>query len=402
MTNIDWTQRFSTGANEMRGSALRIIFKETRKPGMISLAGGTPAPAVFPVEDIAAASERAIIQKTIDSLQYGLTEGYTPLREYLAERMNGNGFKIGADQVQITVGSQQAIDIVGRLFLDPGTQVAIEDPTYMSVITAWAPLRPAYLPIKMEEDGLDVDALDAMLKSGVKPAFLYTISAFQNPMGVTISMEKRRRLIEIAAKYGMPIVEDDPYGELVFEGKPMPPLAALDCQMHGELRHVIYMSTFSKLVSPGLRTAWAVGPKEVVAKMTLAKQGMDLHASALSQVIVHEVCVDGLLERHVPLIRQTYKTRRDALLSALEEQMPDGFHWTKPAGGMFVWLTMPDNFDSQKLVRLALDRLVAFVPGFSFYANGGPANTARLSFANPSPEMLHEGVRRLVEAIKAY
>jgi 2-aminoadipate transaminase len=386
----------------MRGSALRIIFKETRKPGMISLAGGTPAPEVFPVEDIAAASERAIIHKTVDALQYGLTEGYVPLRQFLADRMNGIGFNVGIDNIQITVGSQQAIDIVGRMFLDPGTLVAIEDPTYMSAITAWAPLRPRYLPIKMDEDGIDVDALQAALERGEKPAFLYTISAFQNPTGVTISMEKRRRLIELAARHALPIVEDDPYGELVFEGKPMTPLAALDCQMHGELRHVIYMSTFSKLVSPGLRTAWAVGPKEVITKMGFAKQGMDLHAAALSQVIVHEVCADGLLERHLPLIRKTYKARRDAMLESLEKYMPAGFHWTKPAGGMFVWLTMPDSMSAEKLVSLALARNVAFVPGASFYAIGGPANTARLSFANPTPDMIRVGVKRLAEAIEAY
>lgn len=399
---ISWSDRYSIGAREMRGSTLRKIFASSRRPGMISLAGGAPAPEVFPVEDIAAASERALLQHTLESLQYGLTEGYLPLREFLTARMNGMGMKVAPENFIITVGSQQAIDLVGRLFIDPGTLVAIEDPTYMSAVTAFAPQQPKYLAIPVDDDGLDVDRLEAALKSGIRPAFLYTIPAFQNPTGVSMSMARRRRLLALAAEYSLPIVEDDPYGELIFEGEPMPPLAALDCEMHGALTHVIYLSTFSKLVSPGLRVAWVTAPKEVIAKMTFAKQGMDLHASGLAQVIVHEVCADGLLERHLPIIRRTYRERRDALLEALSEHMPDGFQWTKPRGGMFVWLTMPERFDAEALVQMAMDKLVAFVPGFPFYANGGPRNTARLSFANPTPDNIRAGIARLGEAIRAY
>lgn len=399
---ISWTDRFSAGAREMRGSTLRRIFRDSRRPGMISLAGGAPAPEVFPVEDIAAASERALLQHTVDALQYGLTEGYLPLRQYLTGRMNGMGMNVTPEHFMITVGSQQAIDLVGRLFIDPGTLVAIEDPTYMSAVTAFAPQRPTYVTIPVDDDGLDVDKLEAILKGGAKPAFLYTIPAFQNPTGVSLSMDRRRRLLELADRYDLPIVEDDPYGELAFEGEPMPPLAALDCQMYGALTHVIYMSTFSKLISPGLRVAWVAAPRDVIAKMAFAKQGMDLHASCLSQVIVHEVCADGLLERHMPIIRATYRARRDAMLAALAETMPSGFRWTKPRGGMFVWLTLPEGWDSEGLIQLALDKLVAFVPGFPFYANGGPRNTARLSFANPTPDNIRTGVARLGEAVRAY
>lgn len=399
---IDWDDRFSAGAREMRGSALRKLFKETRRPGMISFAGGTPAPEVFPVEDIAAAAERALMHHTVDSLQYGFTEGYPPLREYLARRMAGQGIACEADQVQITVGSQQAIDLVGRLFIDPGTLVAVEDPTYMSAMTAWAPLRPTYMTVPMDDDGLRVDVFESQLRAGKRPAFLYTVSAFQNPTGCTISAERRIQLVELAAEFAIPIVEDDPYGELVFEGAPATTLAAVDARMHGRLTHVVYVSTFSKLVSPGLRVAWVAGPREVISKMTLAKQGMDLHASGLSQVITHEVCVDGLLERHLPIIRSTYRARRDALLHGLRQHMPDGYTWTKPSGGMFVWLTAPEHVDSNRLSALALERLIAIVPGGPFYANGGPPNTARLAFSNPTPENIGIGVKRLAEAATSY
>lgn len=399
---ISWNDRFSAGAREMRGSTLRRIFRESRRPGMISLAGGSPAPEVFPVEDIAAASERALLHHTIDALQYGLTEGYLPLRQFLAERMGRQGANVTADNFCITVGSQQAIDIVGRMFIDPGTLVAIENPTYMSAVTAFAPERPQYLTIPVDDEGIDVERLEAALKGGARPAFLYTIPAFQNPTGVSMSMDRRRRLLELAARHDLPIVEDDPYGELVFEGEPMPPLAALDCQMHGELTHVIYLSTFSKLVSPGLRVAWVTAPKDVIAKMMFAKQGMDLHASGLSQVIVHEVCADGLLERHLPVIRRTYRERRDAMLEALAEKMPAGIRWTRPAGGMFVWLTMPEGYDTEQLIPFALDRLVAVVPGYPFFANGGPRNHARLSFANPTPDNIRTAIGRLADAVRAY
>ena len=230
----------------------------------------------------------------------------------------------------------------------------------------------------------------------------FTIPAFQNPTGVSMSMERRRRLLELADRYDLPIVEDDPYGELVFEGEPMPPLAALDCQIYGALTHVIYLSTFSKLISPGLRVAWVTAPKDVIARMAFAKQGMDLHASCLSQVIVHEVCADGLLERHLPVIRATYRARRDAMLAALAEKMPDEFRWTKPRGGMFVWMTMPEGWDAEGVIKIALDKLVAFVPGFPFYANGGPRNTARLSFANPTPANIDVAIGRVAEAVRAY
>lgn len=398
---IDWANRYSTGAREMRGSALRKLFKETRRPGMISFAGGTPAPEVFPVEDIAAAAERALMRHTVDALQYGLTEGYPPLREYLARRMSGQGIACEADQIQMTGGSQQAIDLVGRLFIDPGTLVAVEDPTYMSAMTAWAPLRPSYMTVPMDDDGMRVDVLEAALRSGQRPAFVYTVSAFQNPTGCTISFERRVRLVGLAAEYEIPIVEDDPYGELVFEGAPATTLAAVDTRLNGRLTHVIYISTFSKLVSPGLRVAWVAGPRDVVSRMALAKQGMDLHTSALSQVITHEVCQDGLLERHVPVICATYRARRDALLHGLAQHMPDGYSWTTPRGGMFVWLTAPATVDTSRLAESALERHVAIVPGGPFYANGGPANTARLAFSNPTPESIAIGVRRLADAAAA-
>lgn len=395
-----WNDLFSAGAREMRGSAIRRVFREARKPGVISLTSGAPAPEVFPVEDIAAAAERALMHHTLDALQYTLTEGYAPLREFIAERMNAQGGRLSADRIIITAGSQQAIDLVGRLFIDPGTLVAIEDPTYMSALTALAPQRPRYLPIPMDQDGLIVDVLADALARGERPAFLYTITAFQNPTGVSMSMARREQLLDLAERYGLPIIEDDPYGELVFEGQPRTPLAMLDCMRHGELRHVIYLSTFSKLVSPGLRIAWVAAPPEVIAKMQFARQGMDLHASGLSQVVVHEVCADGLLDRHLPVIRNTYRERRDAMLRALDADMAGQATWTRPSGGMFIWMTLTEDIDADQLVKTAIEHGVAFVPGFPFYANGGPRNTLRLSFANPTPETITQGVSRLAVAVR--
>lgn len=400
--SIPWADRYSVGGREMKGSSLRAIFSQSRKPGMISLAGGTPAPEVFPVEEIAAASEHALTHHTIDALQYGPTEGYTPLKEYLVTRMARYGMPCTPNQIHITAGSQQGSDLVGRLFIDPGSVVAIEDPTYASVLTSFAPYQPKYVPLPMDENGVRIDALEQLLKSGVRPAFFYTVSSFQNPTGVSISIERRRQLVEMAARYAMPIVEDDPYGELVFEGEVMPPIAAIDAQMHGSVQHVIYMSTFSKLLSPGLRVAWIVAPQEVVDKLILARQGMDLHTTGLSQVIAHELCADGFVDRHIPRIRETYRARRDAMLEALAQYMPSGIHWNKPRGGMFVWMTLPPEMDSTKLVAAAIQKNVVFMPGIGFYANGGPLNTARLSFANPTPDAIRNGVQRLAETIREY
>jgi 2-aminoadipate transaminase len=251
----------------------------------------------------------------------------------------------------------------------------------------------------MDDDGLDISALEQLLKSGVHPRFLYLVSCFQNPTGITPSPERKRALLDVAARHALPIVEDDPYGELFYEGARPPILAAMDAEMHGELRHVVYLSTFSKLLAPGLRVGWAALPKELVSKFAEVKQGLDLHTGSLSQAVAYEACRDGLLDRHVPTIRATYHTRRDAMLASLDKLMPKEVSWTLPRGGMFVWLRLPPHVDSATLLQAPLEQRVAFVPGTSFHANGGGANTMRLNFSHSAPERIAEGVSRLARSI---
>jgi 2-aminoadipate transaminase len=383
----------------MTNSAIRDLLKVTEQPEVISFAGGLPAPECFPTEEITAAAERVLIEKPIAALQYGPTEGYAPLRKFITTLMQGRGLSIPTDQILMLSGSQQGLDTIGKLLVDPGAPVAVENPTYLGALQAWRPYCPRFVTIPMDDDGIDVTALENVLKSGERPRFLYLVSCFQNPTGITPSPERKRALLGVAAKYGLPIVEDDPYGELYYEGTRPPILAAMDVEMHGELRHVVYLSTFSKLLAPGLRVGWVASPKELVSKFVQAKQGLDLHTGSLSQATAFEACRDGLLDRHVPTIRATYHKRRDAMLEALKAQMPRGVTWTRPAGGMFIWLTLPTHVDTSVLLQASLEQKVAFVPGTSFYANGGGTNTMRLNFSHATPERILEGVGRLAHSI---
>lgn len=401
MTSL-WLDHLSSGAKDITSSAIRDLLKVTEQPEVISFAGGLPAPECFPTEELAAASERVLVERPIAALQYGPTEGYRPLREFLTQRLAALGIEVPLEQVLTTSGSQQALDLLGKLLIDPGALVAVEEPTYLGALQAWQSYRPRYATLPMDEQGLDVSALAHLLESGAQPRFLYLVSSFQNPTGVTLAAERRQPLLELAATYHLPIIEDDPYGELYYDGDRPPPLAALDVQMHGALRHVVYLSTFSKLLAPGLRVGWVAAPQELVSKITHAKQGIDLHTGSLSQAVAYEVCRDGLLERHVPVIRRIYHARRDAMLTALETYMPEGVSWTRPSGGLFLWLTLPERMNTIELLGVALEDNVAFVPGTSFFANGGGTNTMRLNFSHSAPERITEGVRRLAEAITTF
>ena len=396
-----WTDHFSHSAKQITSSAIRDLLKVTEQPDMISFAGGLPAPECFPTEELMAAAERVLVERPLAALQYGPTEGYRPLREFITSLMRGRGLAVPADQVLTLNGSQQGLDAVGKLLIDPGSTVLVEEPTYLGALQAWRPYSPKFVTLPMDADGLDVTALENVLRAGERPRFLYLVSCFQNPTGITPSVERKRALLEVAAKYGLPIVEDDPYGELYYEGQRPPILAALDAEMHGELRHVLYLSTFSKLLAPGLRVGWAVAPTELVSKLAHAKQGMDLHTGSLSQATAYEACRDGLLDRHVPTIRATYHARRDAMLAALEAHMPKQVSWTRPNGGMFIWLTLPAHIDTTELLQASLEQRVAFVPGTSFYANGGGTNTMRLNFSHSAPDRIAEGVARLARSITA-
>jgi 2-aminoadipate transaminase len=399
-----WETHWSSAVGELRSSAIRELLKLTEQPHVISFAGGLPAPECFPAEEIALASERILATQAARVLQYGPTEGFPPLREFLSELMRGRGVPVSAERILITSGSQQALDVVGKLLIDPGDAVLVENPTYVGALQAWRPYRPRFAPLPIDQDGLQIDELEQALsdlaREGRKPKFLYVVSAFQNPTGVALSLERRHALIDLAARHDLPIVEDDPYGELRYSGAPLPSLAALDTERWGAPRYVVYLSTFSKLLAPSLRVGWIVGPPVFLQRVVQVKQGIDLHTGTLAQAIAYESCQDGLLDRHIPFIRQTYQARRDAMLAALAQYMPSGIHWTKPDGGMFLWITLPDGVDAADVLQRAIEQDVAFVPGEAFFANGGGANTLRLNFSYSAPERIVEGVRRLAGVMR--
>lgn len=371
---------------------------------MISFAGGLPAPECFPAEEIALAAERVLAREAARVLQYGPTEGFPPLRDFLTRMMHDRGLPVTTDNILVTNGSQQGLDMIGRLLIDPGDPVLVENPTYVGALQAFRPYRPRFVPLPMDDQGLRIDALELALRdlaaASQRPKFLYTVASFQNPTGVTLAAERRHALIELAARQGLPIVEDDPYGELRYSGEAAPLLAALDIERWGEPHNVLYLSTFSKLLVPGLRVGWSVGPLELLRRMVQLKQGLDLHTSSLAQAIAYEACRDGLLNRQIPKIWLLYHERRDTMLAALDRHMPEGTRWTRPDGGMFLWITLPERFNTTELLQHAIERRVAFVPGGAFHANGGGENTMRLNFSFSSVSQINDGVQRLAELFK--
>ena len=400
-----WESHWASAVNSITSSAIRELLKITEQPGVISFAGGLPSPSCFPAEELAVAAERVLAREAGRVLQYGPTEGFPPLREFLASLMAGRGLPIAAEQLIITSGSQQGLDIIGKLLIDPGDTVLVENPTYVGALQALRPYRPSFVTLPMDDQGLRIEgleqALDDLAAAGKRPKFLYTVANFQNPTGVTLATERRHALLDLAERHGLPLVEDDPYGELRYSGEAPPLLAALDAQRWGEPRQVVYLSTFSKLLAPALRVGWAVGPRALLHRMVQVKQGLDLHTSSLTQAIAFEACRDGLLARQIPRICRTYHERRDTMLAELEQAMPPGTRWTRPDGGMFLWVTLPEELNASHLLAHAIERQVAFVPGADFHANGGGQNTMRLNFSHPTPEQIQVGVRRLAEAIEA-
>jgi 2-aminoadipate transaminase len=396
-----WDQRYAQRTQRMQGSAIRELLKVTELPGTISLAGGLPASEIFPIEQISAVAQHILEKKGRQALQYGPTEGYTPLRELLAHQLNQQGFNVSRDNFVITSGSQQGLDLLGKILLNPGDRLLVESPTYMGALQAFNPYEPAYVTVRSDDEGIVTSELEAALQQASKG--LYVLPTFQNPSGVSFTLERRQQLIELAARYGVPIIEDDPYSQLRFEGEPQPSLLSLEHTrlQQGEQRgqpyegNVVMLNTFSKVLTPGLRVAWIVGPAQVIRKLVLAKQGADLHTATLNQMIAYELTRAGFLEEHVPLIRKLYRERRDAMLAALEKYFPDGTSWTHPQGGLFLWVTLPENIDTAQLLKEALEYRVIFVPGAAFHANGGGSNTMRLSFSNVNEERIEEAIKRL-------
>jgi 2-aminoadipate transaminase len=312
------------------------------------------------------------------------------------------GILAGVDNVLITSGSQQALDLVGKLLINRGDRILVENPTYLGALQAFNLMGAEYVTVPVDDQGMQTCNLEEALRSG--PKFMYLVPNFQNPGGVTLSRSRRDQLVALSDRYGIPIVEDDPYGQLRYEGEPVPPLLALDRTNQAndsgyQLGNVIYLSTFSKVLAPGLRVGWIVAPPDVIARLVQVKQSTDLHTSAFAQVVAYEVARDGFMEEHVKLIRAIYKERRDAMLSALQDFFPEEVSWTHPDGGLFLWVTMPSGVDSSHLLDSALRQNVAFVPGEPFFPNGDKGSHMRLNFSHSQPEQIREGIRRLSIAV---
>ena len=377
-------------ADRMNPSVTREILKITERPGVISLAGGLPSPDSFPVEAMREATARVLAETPREALQYAASEGFAPLREWVAGQMARQGLAIDAAQVLITTGSQQGLDLVGKVLIDAGSRVAAEAPTYLGALQAFAPYEPEIVSVDCDDEGPLPDALHAA--RGAR--FLYLVPNFQNPSGRCMGEARRAALAAAARALGLPIVEDNPYGDLWFDAPPPAPLASRWAEGS------IYLGSFSKVLAPGLRLGYVVAPAPLFPKLLQAKQAADLHSPGFNQRVVHEVIKDGFLDRHVPTIRARYKLRRDAMRAALERHMPAGCRWTVPSGGMFFWVELPPGIDASALLPRAVALGVAFVPGAPFFAEAPRANTLRLSFVTVAPDEIERGVRLLAQALE--
>lgn len=391
----DWSTALAERSERMKSSIIRELLKYTMIPGMISFAGGLPAPEAFPVRDFQDACSWVLSHDAERALQYGPTEGFAPLKDYLVEAMRKYELPAGRRNVLFTNGSQQALDLIGRVFLDRGDKIITGSPTYLGAIQAWNVYGPEYVTVPLDDDGMRVDELEKALEANPTAKFIYVLPNFHNPAGTTLPLERRYRLVELAAKHGAFVIEDDPYGELRFEGDDIIPI----CALHKE--NTVYLSTFSKTLAPSLRLGWIVAPEDVIAKLVQAKQGTDLHTSNLVQYLAYDICQRGLIRAHVRKIRLVYRDRRDAMLAAMEEHFPEGVTWTRPQGGLFLWVRMPESLDATELLEIAVEEKVAFVPGNAFYPDGCDGHSCmRLNFSFSSPEIIEEGIGRLSRAIR--
>jgi 2-aminoadipate transaminase len=387
----------------MTSSFIRELLKVTAQPDIISFGGGFPAAELFPLDRVKEACDKVLTENGAKALQYSQTEGYAPLRGLIAANVSRYGINVSADNVLITTGSQQALDIIGRIFINRGDRVLTESPTYLGALQAWNAYGAAYETVISDNDGLSTDDLAKVIGSHIK--FMYVLPNFQNPAGVTLTLERRQKLVELADRFCVPIVEDDPYGQLRFEGEHLPPVVVLDDALrdNGILSYrgnVIYTSTVSKILAPGLRIGWVIAPTEVIKKMVQAKQGADLQCSTFDQYVAYELLQGDWMKDHIQTLRKVYKERRDAMLQAFEDFMPEGTTWTRPQGGLFLWLRLPEGCNATELFPIAVEEKVAYVPGEPFYPNGGPLNTMRLNFSACNPETIRVGVERLARMVR--
>lgn len=379
--------KLSLRAQKLTSSAIREILKVTERPEVISFAGGLPSPDTFPIQELKAATDRVFAQAPTAALQYGPTEGFMALREWIAQRHSNSTLRIDPANVLVTTGSQQGLDLLGKVLIDVGSRVLVETPTYLGALQAFSLSEPQFVSVPSDEQGPIPDEMTPDLLRDAR--FMYCLPNFQNPTGRRIGAQRRRDLMKVARTAGLLILEDDPYGALSYSGDTLESLLSIDPE------HVVHMGSFSKVLAPGLRVGYLIAPAPLHRKLVQAKQAADLHTPSFTQRIVHETVKDGFLDRHVPSIRALYGQRCSAMLAALDQHFPDGVTWNRPEGGMFIWVQLPKQMNSMTLLERAIEHHVAFVPGAPFFANDPQANTLRLSFVTVPPEKIARGIEIL-------
>lgn len=387
---------FSSRANQITSSAIREILKVTTRPEIISFAGGLPSADGFPVEELRQAFDVVLEKQGKVALQYGPTEGYGPLREWVAQHKSSADVTISPNEVLIVSGSQQALDMLGKLFIDSGSKVLVESPSYLGALQSFSMYEPNYVAIDTDDGGLIPAEVSSEKAAGAR--FIYALPNFQNPTGRTLSTQRRQDLVERCAAAHIPVIEDDPYGELRYAGEPQPSLLHLGRKAGAT---VIHLGTFSKVLAPGLRLGYIIAPTVIIDKLVQIKQATDLHSSTVTQMAIYEAIKNNFLEKHLPVVRELYKRQCQYMLDAMEQHFPEGVKWTRPEGGMFLWVALPQHIDAQALLQKAIERHVAFVPGEPFYATGNAqTNTLRLSFVTVSEARIREGIAILGQLIR--
>jgi 2-aminoadipate transaminase len=382
---------FSDRMKKVPRSFVREILKVTENSDIISFAGGLPNPDTFPHKEIAEAAAIVLTESADEALQYGSTEGYRPLRNYIADKYQSKGLDVESDNILMTNGSQQGLDLVGKVFLNRDDVILIEKPTYLAAIQAFGMYEPKFVSIPLEDDGIDISALINSVESA-KPKLFYSIPNFQNPTGITYSQKKREEIGDLFNRNSTIFVEDDPYGEIRFMGKELPPVKCY-------LNNSVLLGSFSKIVSPGMRLGWIVANDRIMNHLITAKQASDLHSNFLTQMIVHRYLKGYDVETHLKKVRAMYRKQRDCMVNMINKYFPSDVMYTKPEGGMFLWVTLPNGMRSMELFEVAIDENVAFVPGEAFYPDNPELNTLRLNFSNSSENRIEEGIKRLGQAI---
>ena len=397
--SINTEEFYSVLASKMKASAIREILKLVQNPEVISLAGGMPDPATFPTEELNEVAKQILAKNSACALQYSSTEGLTELREFILSWLDEAREKAGLDNIMITSGSQQGLDLVSKVLLNPGDTLIVELPSYLAALNAFRSYGGEMVGIPMDDEGMKIDILEETLtklkNDGKKVKFIYTISNFQNPAGVTMSLARRKKILEVAQKFEVFILEDNPYDKLRFEGEPIPSIYSLDNE-----GYVISLGTFSKILCPGLRLAWILGNKEIIEKLVIMKQATDLCTTVLNQLIAYEYCRQSDIDENIKSNVEIYRRKRNAMLEALDKYFPVEVTWTKPQGGFFIVATLPEYIDTGEMFKEAIKENVAYVPGGPFFADGKGQNTMRLSFCYPSVEDIDEGIKRLGKVIK--